>query len=106
VPIVDPLLAPWQHLWMALFTMMLDYAGGTYISQVEAENEQEAFRTWLAKLRPEQIVDAVSDEVADAFRETEPNFVPLEGLDGAWCGSTSARGGLALLNFVRTSATG
>jgi hypothetical protein len=89
---------------MALFTMILDYAGGTYISQIEAEAENEAFRNWLAKLRPDQIADAVSDEVAEGFTDAEPECVPLEGLAGVWCSSASARGGLALLNFVRTSA--
>lgn len=91
---------------MTLFTIILDYAGGTYISQVEAENVQEAFRTWLAKLRSDRIADAVSHEVADGFAATEPDLVPLNGLEGVWCGSALARDELALLNLVRTSAAG
>jgi hypothetical protein len=92
---------------MPLFTMILDYAGGTYISQVSTANEQEAFGAWLARLRSGEIGIAVAQEVAESFDESDGGIEPLDGLDGVWCtAAVSAKDELALLNIVKTSPAG
>jgi len=88
---------------MHLYTILLDYAGGTYVAQTGAPDEQAAVRDWLGKLRLGRIADAVSEEVAAAFEGAVDGPVPLDGLAGAWCVSASASQGLALVNIVKTA---
>lgn len=88
---------------MHVFTVLLDYAGGTYTSQVSASDECDALRQWTANLSAESSAGEVSDEVATAFAATNDQPVQLDGLVSAWCASASAKNGLALVNIVRTS---
>lgn len=88
---------------MHLYTILLDYAGGTYVAQTRATDEQAAVRAWQDKLRVSRIADAVSEEVAAAFDEATDSPVPLNGLAGVWCVSASATQGLALVNIVKTA---
>jgi hypothetical protein len=90
---------------MHLYTVLLDYAGGTYTSQMTAYDEHDAFRRWTESLRVHGSVGTVSDEVAAAFAAADDQLVQLDGLVGVWCASASATKGLALINIVRT-ATG
>ncbi len=92
-------------LEMALFTIILDYAGGTYVSQVAAASEQEALQTWIARLSTEQLGGYFSDEVAEVY-EKGAHLVPLTGMKGVWCGSADGPQDLALVNIVRTAADG
>lgn len=89
---------------MHLYTIVLEYAGGTYVAQVEATNESAAFRVWISKLRWEQIADAVSAEVGAAFGASDDEPISLNGLTGVWCASACARQGSALANIVKTFA--
>ena len=89
---------------MHLYTFLLDYAGGTYVSQIEAASEQAAFRDWISNLKSEQLADTVSDEIALAFDANADGPVSLNGLAGVWCATGSAAQGLALVNLVRTTA--
>lgn len=88
---------------MHLYTIMLDYSGGTYVAQTRATGENAALRDWISSLRSDRLADAVSEEVAAAFEETDASLVPLDGLTGVWCGSASAIQGLALVNVIRTA---
>jgi len=89
---------PWA---MHLYTVLLDYAGGTYVSQLAASDEQDALRRWLDKLGSERTAGEVSDEVATAFESMPDRPVLIEGLTNAWSASASEKGGLALVNIVR-----
>ena len=44
-----------------LFTIVCEYAGGTYISQVRAADHEKAIIEWAALLRREQPIEGVSD---------------------------------------------
>ena len=88
---------------MHLYTILLDYAGGTYVAQTGATDEKAAVRDWLGKLRSDRVAGAVSEEVAAAFDGAMDSPLPLGGLAGAWCVSVSARQGLALVNIVKTA---
>ena len=89
---------------MQLYTILLDYAGGTYVAQTRATSEQAAVRNWLERLSLDLIAGAVSHEVASAFQEDQDVPVPLDGLASAWCVTASADQGLALVNIVKTAA--
>lgn len=77
---------------MPLFTVIFEFRGGTYISQVRSEDEASALLVWARDLDPkhiqhfgakrkEQLVKAVQEPLL-----TEP--VPLEGLVNVWCVGT------------------
>ncbi|MEN3747808.1 hypothetical protein TPR58_11570 [Sphingomonas sp. HF-S3] len=86
-----------------LFTIVCDYAGGTYISQVRASDQENAITAWAALLRREQPIEGVSDQIARDADERERNIVPLEGLSGVWCWTTLAEDELVLVNVIRSA---
>lgn len=93
-----------QCCGMQLYTILLDYAGGTYVAQTTAASEQAAVRNWLERLSLDLIAGAVSREVASAFQEDVDVPVSLDGLASAWCVTAIADQGLALVNIVKTAA--
>jgi hypothetical protein len=66
---------------MALFTLVLEFDGGTYISQFRAAS----------------VVRAVAQ-----YPSTE-NPVAIDGVQNVWCCSASAGKKFALLNIVATA---
>ncbi len=86
---------------MSLFTVVLEYGGGTYISQTVGGDAEAALLAWLNgllendlrewKLRRHELQAAV-----------ENGCVALSGLTNAWCASSSASGGLILINIIAT----
>ena len=94
---------------MHLHTFILDYGGGTYVSQIEADDERAAFSIWLSRLASHRIADAVSPEIGAAFEGYDghddhiDNPTALSGVQHVWCVSgTGSQGGIDL-NIVRTA---
>jgi hypothetical protein len=93
---------------MALFTVILDYRGGTYISQVEATEPHAALLQWAAALDPRPIAffgkkrkqSMVKELLHDEYGLYFP--VALEGLLNAWCVSLPLPG--SLVNIVETAS--
>jgi hypothetical protein len=91
-----------------LYTIVMAYRGGTYISQVNARNVVAAVRAWAAALD----VDAVSGlgptrkaELIHDIEETSLRWdgpALLDGMVNAWCTTALTSGGLALINIVAT----
>jgi hypothetical protein len=91
---------------MALYTIILDYRGGTYISQVRARSPRAAAKQWAraldvvgvkhlgAKGKQKIITNLENDE----YCLNEP--VALTGLVGVWCIGMPIPGGL--VNIVAT----
>lgn len=91
---------------MSLFTLVLDYHGGTYLSQFDADTPVDAVGAWCRELRDNQLLGEPSSVVAEGIMAdaVENNLVGVEGMCGAWCAATTAAGGLALLNVIQTEA--
>ncbi len=89
---------------MNLYTLVLDFHGGTYITQFEAETAVEAVSAWCRELQDEQLLGEVSSDVAEGVMidAVENNLVEVEGLHGAWCAAATVAGNLALLNVIIT----
>ncbi len=89
-----------------LYTVIVDYAGGTYISQVRASNEAEALKQWCASFSVEEGVPENVRPIADKVLSDLDLFKPvaLEGLTSAWHGRTvDYRRRLGSINIVRTA---
>ena len=81
----------------------MEYAGGTYISQIKASSPKSACVKWAQKLDNSQIKGLGlkgKETVIEQIKEESP--VALEGLSNAWCNTALVGGKLALINLVRT----
>ena len=83
---------------MATFTVILDYRGGTYVSQVSAGNAGAALVKWAKQIKPNEIQHLGQKRLARLASDIEFNYAdlysptPLEGLMNAWCSSTPLSG--------------
>lgn len=86
---------------MALFTVLLEFDGGAYISQLRAASVGKAIRKYAAQLPDRdgiakgparrRIADALSAEVA------------IDGARNVWCCSVVVTNKLVLMNIVQTA---
>jgi hypothetical protein len=69
------------------FTIVCDFRGGTYVSQVRAVDEVCAVREWAHYLRSEKPILRVSGHLAKQVEADLDDFPPvaLQGLNGVWC---------------------
>ncbi|MBO9582211.1 MAG: hypothetical protein J7498_15090 [Sphingobium sp.] len=86
-----------------LFTIVCDYKGGTYISQVWATDHEHAIIEWSTLLRREQSIESVSDQIAQAADDTRTDNIPITGLSGVWCWTGTVENALALVNIIRSA---
>ena len=91
---------------MNLYTLVLDFHGGTYITQFEADAPTDAVAAWCKELEDEQLLGDASFAVAEGIMidAIENHLVEVEGLHHVWCAATTGGGPLALLNVIETRA--
>jgi hypothetical protein len=86
------------------YTIVCEFRGGTYVSQVIAGDLFEAVRAWtdyLARDRPiPRSSTYLAKTVAAQTREVAPTA--LKGLSGVWCVTATCGGDLMLANIVET----
>jgi len=89
-----------------LYTVVLDYAGGTYIAQVQAASPAAALPKWVSKIKHGELAawGIGRQDLAEIARSEK--IVPIDGCRNVWCVSGSVRRNLALINVVATSASG
>ncbi len=89
---------------MRLYTVIMDYAGGTYISQVNALSPKAACLKWAKNLNVSQ-VNGLGERGKQLLIEQikEENPLSLTGLLNAWCTTAHVRGKLALINVIQTA---
>ena len=89
---------------MPLYTFILDYRGGTYISQIRAPNYKAAPRVWAEKLDLTAIAKlekGFGDKLVASISEEKPTA--LDGVAKAWRLSSIPVKALALVHFVQTA---
>jgi hypothetical protein len=88
---------------MGLFTVILEFDGGTYISQFQASSPADAAVKHADYLVGLKGMSTLSNRrrLADSLSLERP--VAIEGVRKVWCCSTSVRGKLALVNIVATA---
>jgi hypothetical protein len=75
-----------------IYTVVLDYNGRTYISQVPAESPPIALERWLAALKDDELaVSGITRKKLTRIKEDE-NLVDLDGCVNVWCISGSGEG--------------
>ncbi len=92
---------------MPLYTFIMEYAGGTYLSQIKASSPESACVKWAQKLDESQVKGLGlkgKESLIEQMKEESP--VALDGVLNAWCNTALVRGKLALINLVRTEQEG
>ena len=88
-----------------LYTFILDYAGGTYVSQYAGNSHIKAFERWMvtepANLEKRHGV-RVAKQLARTHAAVGDNPTSLSGVQNVWCWAASLPKGLALVNVVMT----
>jgi hypothetical protein len=87
---------------MPLFTLISDYRGGTYLSQVIAPTPAKALSAWCRRPSPiPGIGPATRRKLAQAFNDDAP--VAVDTLRAVWCLSELVRGYLMIIHIVKTA---
>jgi hypothetical protein len=88
---------------MALFTVVLDFAGGTYISQFRAVSVRAAAAKHASKLVGNKALCtlAIRRRLGDGLSAEKP--IAIAGVRNVWCCSASVGKKFALVNFVATA---
>jgi len=87
-----------------LYTFILDFKGGTYISQFRGSSPEEALQNWIARVEIEPI-QGLKEKHRVKLQESfdEDGFVPIDTVANVWCYSFLLKRNSGLLNFVCTS---
>lgn len=89
---------------MHLYTFILDYGGGTYISQVSAISKKEACVEWAQNLKISEIFGLGRIGKESTIRQrNEESPVAVADVANVWCTDALIRGKLALIHFVLTA---
>jgi hypothetical protein len=90
---------------MALFTFIMEFRGGTYVSQVNAASLVAAIVEWSKSLQVDEIQylgPTGKAEIIGMAKEAEPAL--LNGLTNVWFECFSLRQGFARMNIVKTES--
>lgn len=88
---------------MALFTIVLEFDGGTFISQVRATSVKGVTKKYAEQLVANEAIGKVAmrRKLAESLKEDEP--VAIEGVRNVWCCCGSVGKRFGLMNIVATS---
>lgn len=92
---------------MPFYTFIMDYRGGTYISQVNSSSVETACVNWANNLKVSEIEGfgkSGKEQLIEQMKTETP--VLLNGLTNAWCASAFLRKGTALINIIQTENNG
>ena len=88
---------------MHIYTIILDWKGGTYIYQVRERSVDGAVQTWARELDTSPIAGfepSLREQLSSDLEHEAAT--PLEGLTNAWCNDAVLGDELALIHVVKT----
>ena len=87
---------------MALYTIVLDFDGGTYIRQERAADADTAVAVWEKRKSVRNFLGLRHTKGSLFDEEVDRIPVALKGLRNVWCTSALVGEKLALINVVKT----
>ena len=90
------------------YTYILDFRGGTYVSQVKSKSLDESVNMWVKYLKKTegtiQFLDRKSIlEIEKQFQDEDNRTPrPLDGLSNVWCLDILTKQGFGLINIIKT----
>ena len=93
---------------LATFTFIVDFRGGKYCTQVQAENVNDSVFAWINKIREEKAEIKYLGEkvIEDLMRESaDEDYQPvlLNGLNNIWHTLYSTKQGIFSISIVKTT---
>lgn len=87
-----------------LYTFIMNYLGGTYVSQVIAPDPESGMRFWIKKLNTKDIEGFSENDKQKLIQEDFVNEEPvlLTGLDNVWHFLILTEKGTGFVYFVKT----
>lgn len=89
---------------MPLFTLLMEFKGGTYLSQLRAPSPDDALEKWARGLEVKN-VEGMTGAIKRQFVEWLPEARPaaVDGLKSTWSAGFVASTSSALVHIVRTT---
>ena len=90
---------------MDAYTVVMEFRGGTYISQVKANNLRNCLKKWADSLEFDDIKYFGVKALAELKREAQIMDLPIKinGVKNVWCCCMSIKAGFILINIIKTS---
>ena len=88
---------------MPLFTVFLEFGGGTYVSQFRSSSPRSVAKKYAAQLLINDALGTSTLRKRLATVVSRDTPVAISGIRNVWCCSASLGKKLALLNIVQTS---
>jgi hypothetical protein len=86
---------------MPLFTILLEYLGGSYVGQARGTDAQSGVASCARSFSRTRAVPGVGEaELRDALEAAEP--IEVNSVHNVWCCTALIRDELALVNIVLT----
>lgn len=95
-----------NQILMPLYTFLMEFEGGTYISQIKTSSPNSACVRWAANLGTSEIqgLDEKGKDILIKEMKKE-TIVPLNGVLNTWFTTALIRGKSAYINVVQTETT-
>ena len=90
---------------MKLFTFLLEYDQGSYVSQIESDSFRNASICWANELEIDSIYGlgpASKKEIIQQMNDEDNNPIQIENTINAWCSDFVVRGKLGIVTIVKT----
>lgn len=89
---------------MELFTFIMEYLGGTYISQVQAIDKEQARDFWIRSLKVEEIEYFTISDKEDIIEENfvDDDIVLIKGMKNVWFFMVETKKGCGHVNVIKT----
>jgi hypothetical protein len=88
-----------------LYTILLEYAGGTYVAQVEATSPITALSAWISKRSDTELAPWGIKRTDLSEIVTSDSPIAIDGCVNVWCITGSAPKGLLLIDIVATDTS-
>jgi hypothetical protein len=87
-----------------LYSVVLEYNGGTYIAQVSGESYRAVLPRWISSLDQRNLASwgIGHSELIQVAGSDEPTAI--DGCTNIWCVTGSAKKGLVLINIIATES--
>jgi hypothetical protein len=89
---------------ISLYTIVVEFVGGTYVSQTSADNERSALSSWCKTIRTDKDFGPDSSRLAEEIEHeaSASRLSLLDGLESAWSFTAVLKDRLILGHVIKT----
>jgi hypothetical protein len=87
------------------YTVILEYGGGTYITQVSGGSPSAALSKWEPGIPSQELAKGKMTLETLIAKARSSDLIPVDDCRGVWCTSFSTKVGLSLINVVVTDVS-